>query len=219
MDSYGIFNGKQIAIQITNSEEDPSPEDILLLVKCWNPESWELSDTFEIYVSKNTTLANFGSLLSNLFGIPEKELECCKIGSAWSFSRVQLPSEQWVKTFENHCFISANPFFLSVDGCLLIVKKLGAKERDLNEEERKRYAAFDYERLGSYKHIPGKNHKIEKAMKITVYKNEESKGDKDCNEKKQSKEANEEIKESKDNKANIENTKEFKEKNDSKENK
>ena len=163
-----MHNKKQLAVQITAEVEDPSLEDILVVIRSWNPETWELSDPYEIYCSKGTVLSTLGSLLGGLFGIPEAEVECCKIGSAWNFSRVQLPSEQWVKTNGNQCFIVSSPFYLNVDGGLLIVKKCGCKERELNADERIKYAAFDYEIHGSYKSII-KGSKKEKAIKIHVY--------------------------------------------------
>jgi hypothetical protein len=163
-----MHNKKPLAVQITAEVEEPTLEDLLVAVRSWNPVTWELSDTYEIYCSKGTTLSILGNLLGGLFGIPESELECCKIGSAWNFSRVQLPSEQWVKTMGNQCFIVSSPFYLSVDGGLLIVKKSGCKERELNADERLKYAAFDYEVHGTYKSV-GKGPKKEKAIKIHVY--------------------------------------------------
>ena len=168
LDAYGMHNGKQIAVQITAEKEEAKSDSILITIRSWNPLSWEMSEMYEMYCPKSMTLDNLGATLSALFGLPQSDVECCKIGSAWNFSRIQLPSENWTKTNGNQCFIVSAPFYMSVDGGLIIVKKSGYKERELNADEKARFAAFDYELHGTYRSL-GKGPKKEKAIKINVY--------------------------------------------------
>lgn len=105
---------------------------------------------------------------------------CCKIASAWSFSRIQLPHELWYKLEGNDGYIGSSPFFLATDGSLFVyffplviyrVKNTEVKERELSEEERKAYAAFDYEIGPAVKGSTGAAvSKKEKGIVITVKK-------------------------------------------------
>ena len=71
----------------------------------------------------------------------------------------------------NDGYLGAAPFFLTTDGTMFVIKNSAAKERVLSEEERKAYAAFDYELAAGDGKASGTTHvKKEKAMIITVKK-------------------------------------------------
>ena len=63
---------KEIAIQVLN-EPDALPEDHfeqeqqLVMVKLWNPDTWEVSEVTELFVSRQATLHEFAGVLSAYF--------------------------------------------------------------------------------------------------------------------------------------------------------
>eukprot|EP00831_Metopus_contortus_P079410 TRINITY_DN7897_c0_g1_i2.p1 TRINITY_DN7897_c0_g1~~TRINITY_DN7897_c0_g1_i2.p1 ORF type:complete len:259 (-),score=51.37 TRINITY_DN7897_c0_g1_i2:47-823(-) len=171
MDYYSLFEGKHFALQKIAEPESPKEDEFLCMIRYWDPSTWELSPLKEIYIERNNTLEILGAKISSLLAIPPEVLQCCKISSPWSFSRIQLPHEKWTTLSGNSAYLCSAPFFLTTDGCLFIVKNKEKKERDLTEEERQRFAAFDYEVIPSEekKSNPRGLHK-EKAMVITVKK-------------------------------------------------
>ena len=69
-EKYSMYDGKEIAIQIINSEDrifEESDENYLLMVKEWDPSSWQLSDPKEIFIKKNATLEELAHALSIIF--------------------------------------------------------------------------------------------------------------------------------------------------------
>lgn len=63
-----------ICVQILNSVEKAlDNNDILVYVKVWFPNTWELSNTYEIVINKNYKLHDLGTSISNQVGI---EVNC-----------------------------------------------------------------------------------------------------------------------------------------------
>jgi len=81
MKDYKMLEGKQLGIQILKQAENPSDNEVLVMVKMWNPNTWELSPLREFYVEKSCTLSTFGALLSSLFDIPVSE--CMSVGGGY----------------------------------------------------------------------------------------------------------------------------------------
>ena len=148
-EKYSMYDGKEIAIQIINSEDrifEESDENYLLMVKEWDPSSWQLSEPKEIFIKKNATLEELAHALSIIFPhIPIENLSCTKINSAWNFHRVQLPYETWHELKDNTNFLSSGPFYLSTDGLLFIIKDNSKMERELTEQEKDLYNCGEYE--------------------------------------------------------------------------
>jgi hypothetical protein len=143
----------------------------LILVKVWNPSHWTLSEIYEIYVPKVSTLDLFASVLAARLPIERKHLKCAKINSSWNFSRVQLPFEQWVSLDGSTDYFSAAPFYVSTDGILFIVKDGSLPEREMTADERELYRSDDFEAntfAASSSKPKGKNGPKEKGIKIKV---------------------------------------------------
>lgn len=123
LNSYSVFDGKEIAIQLIPTEQVPA-DSCLIMVKLWHPSTWEISSTKHISVPKTATLDDFCTLVAIEFDIKEKEhLECCKIASCWNFNRVQLPHEQFYGLLSGETYMQAKPFFMAQDGLLFVVRQ------------------------------------------------------------------------------------------------
>lgn len=85
---------------------------------------------------------------------------------------MQLPHETWHSLEGNDGYLGAAPFFLTTDGTMFVIRDVETKERNLTEEEKKQYAAFDYELANGDSKVPGGigQGKKEKALVITVKK-------------------------------------------------
>jgi hypothetical protein len=116
------------------------------MVKFWNQETWTLSDTKEIYINKSATLKDLAKSLESHFNIDQSLLSVCKINSPWNFHRVQLPFESWTPLIENSDLsLTSQPFYLSTDGILFILKDLSQTERDMTPQEKEDYHCKDFE--------------------------------------------------------------------------
>jgi hypothetical protein len=73
----------------------------LVMCRLWSPDSWDLSDTQEVYIPKETTLNDLSQLLQAIYPGTQDNLCCTKINSAWNFHRVQLPFENWETLLNN----------------------------------------------------------------------------------------------------------------------
>lgn len=171
LEQYSMFEGKPIAIQELSEPEELDLDSILIMIRCWNPSTWELSPMKEIVVKRYSTLNNFSHVIKNSYPSIELEnIECCKIMS--TFFRVQLPYEKWYDLAHKEDFLASNPFYLSTDGLLMIVKDKSLKERELTDEERKEFGCAEYESAIFTTTAKGKRvyGAKEKSMKINVKK-------------------------------------------------
>lgn len=90
-----------MAIQVLGEPDVATADSYLLMVRVWDPETWSLTAPVELLVPKTASLDQVGAVISAKVGVERVNLEVCKIASAWNFSRVQLPYEQWTKLHEN----------------------------------------------------------------------------------------------------------------------
>ena len=135
LEQYSMFEGKQIAIQILKEPEMVEPDSLLIMIRCWNPSTWELTQMKEIIVKRYSTMDDFSYVLEKEYPfILRKDIEWCKVIS--NFFRAQLPYEKWYGWWGTENFLASNPFYLSTDGLLLIVKDRTLIERELTEEEK-----------------------------------------------------------------------------------
>lgn len=70
MESYNMYEGKQLAIQMLQQIEAPHDEEFLTMIQLWNPNTWSLSPLKEMYIEKSTTMGLFAAMISSLFDIP-----------------------------------------------------------------------------------------------------------------------------------------------------
>ena len=157
-------------------------ESLLILVKVWQSDTWELGPPIELWVKRGSTLEEMAAVLSSTLGVPAETLMAAKINSPWNFHRVQLPFVDWVKLSGaaqgkvdvSKSPISNAPFYLSTDGILFIVRDFSKQERDMTSDERALYRCEDYEEMmasgGALKEGKGGKRPGEAGVKITVVK-------------------------------------------------
>ncbi|CAI2367721.1 unnamed protein product [Moneuplotes crassus] len=170
IEQYRMYEGKQIAIQSLPAQEVIDQDDIIIMIRSWNPETWQITPMKELVVKRYSTLDEFSHILAKEYpDIQRENMECCKIMSY--FFRVQLPYEKWYGLANQEDFLASNPFYLSTDGLLLFVKDKTLVERELTEEEKKEYGCQEYENAIFVTSSKGKRGVFkEKAMKINVKK-------------------------------------------------
>mmetsp|Transcript_26095 Transcript_26095/g.25717 ORF Transcript_26095/g.25717 Transcript_26095/m.25717 type:complete len:835 (-) Transcript_26095:354-2858(-) len=80
LSTYHTFDRKNIGIQVLE-EEEKSLEyyELIVVVKQWNPSTWELSPPKEITVNKHWRVSEFGAKLSEIYNIPPEYIEVAKI--------------------------------------------------------------------------------------------------------------------------------------------
>ena len=119
-----------------------------VMIKVWNPQDWTLSMPVELWISKMGSLAEFAAVLSSKLDIPKEHILCAKVGSPWNFHRVELPYIGWVNlTSETQGLnsISQEPYYLSTDGILFVVRDARTEIRDMTIEEKELYKCEEYE--------------------------------------------------------------------------
>jgi hypothetical protein len=103
----------------------------------------------EIWVDKNATLKSFAEAISNIMpNLEGQNISATKINSPWNFHRVQLPFVEWVPLMkEDICSnqLMQNPFYVSTDGILFIVKDDSKLSRPMTQDEREMYRCEEFE--------------------------------------------------------------------------
>lgn len=69
---YKIYEGKKMAIEVLESPDRFCSEDILVLARRWNPNTWELSEFQDVILPKNSHFDKLGERIADLFGIEVK---------------------------------------------------------------------------------------------------------------------------------------------------
>lgn len=175
LEQYSMFEGKQIAIQILKEPEIVDPDSILIMLRCWNPATWELTPMKEILVKRYSTMDEFSNVIHQEYPfIERKNIECCKVMTVQTFFRLQLPHEKWFGLIANENFLAASPFYLSTDGLLFIAKDNTLVERDLSVDEKAIFGITEFESTNFAQNNIGGGKRgyvpKEKAMKINVKK-------------------------------------------------
>lgn len=84
-----MYDGREIAIQVLPEPQVATDDYFLIMLKEWNPQTWEVSDPKEFFVPKSSNLAQLGKVICENFNhIKPENLMCTKINSAWNFHRV-----------------------------------------------------------------------------------------------------------------------------------
>lgn len=58
-----MYDGREIAIQVLPEPQIASDDTFLIMVKEWNPQTWEVSAPKEFYVPKASNLALLGNTI------------------------------------------------------------------------------------------------------------------------------------------------------------
>jgi len=108
-----------------------------------------------MWIPKIATLSEFSQILSSRVNIPSESIYCAKISSPWNFHRIELPFVDWVHlTSElksekdqrgSTQYVSSQPFYLSTDGILFIVKDCTVDQRDMTPQEKLLYKCDEFE--------------------------------------------------------------------------
>jgi hypothetical protein len=193
LESYSMHDDKDLSVQILmpgdyGYDQEGTVElesDVLILVKVWHPDTWELEPPRELWIRRSSTLEEVAVVLSTLLGIAPENLVAAKINSPWNFHRVQLPFVDWVKlsgAAKGKDDLSQNPitnapFYLSTDGILFVVRDSSKVEREMSGDERELYRCEAFEELiaagGALKDGKGVGRKRaggEAGVRITVVK-------------------------------------------------
>jgi hypothetical protein len=119
--NYTLYEQKKLSLQILKEEDtELSYNDMIVVVRKWSPNTWEISEPIEIIVRKHSTLHDFGEKLSSAFSIPHGDLEVAKISYTWHFSRLDLKTETFHRTLNSSNFLSQQPWYISMDGNLFL---------------------------------------------------------------------------------------------------
>ncbi len=70
MESYNMYEGKQLAIQTLTDPESPHDEEYLIMLQLWDPSTWTLTALKEVYVERSCTLGLFAGMVSSIYNVP-----------------------------------------------------------------------------------------------------------------------------------------------------
>lgn len=116
-----LFEKKQMCIQrISDPGKEPTERDILLSVRMWRPSTWELTPVSDLVIAKTASMRDLGEKLSEAYGIPLERIEGCRISYTWNFVRGDLLEDTWHKLGGNKLSLSLAPWYLSMDGTLIM---------------------------------------------------------------------------------------------------
>jgi len=131
-----------------------------------------------MWVPKIATLSEFSQILSSKVQIPSESIYCAKITSPWNFHRVELPFVDWIHLTSDQRgekeYVSSQPFYLSTDGILFIVKDCTLEQRDMTPVEKLLYKCDEFEQwlMAGGSKQPGESNKRkgggEQGVKIFV---------------------------------------------------
>ena len=119
-----------------------------VMIKLWHPDTWQLDAPFELWISKMASLSEFAATISSKLKIPSEKIHCAKINSPWNFHRVELPFISWINLTseqQGKNSIVQDPFYLSTDGNLFIVKDASIESREMTDDEKLLYKCEEYE--------------------------------------------------------------------------
>jgi ubiquitin C-terminal hydrolase len=139
--NYTLYEKKQLCIQ-----EFPEPvtelggTDISLVVRKWSPSTWELTAPVEFSLTRYATFHQMGEVICEKLGVSLENLRAARIANTWNFSRVDLPTEQWFPLNTSSFRISSQPWYLTFDGNLIVVKDSEEPLKDLTDEDRAKFS-------------------------------------------------------------------------------
>ncbi|OMJ81023.1 hypothetical protein SteCoe_18584 [Stentor coeruleus] len=154
------FDNKRLAIQsIRSSDFVKEKDDIIIAVRRFIPNTWELEQAVEVKINHKGTLHKIGEILSIEFDIPLEKIETYKI-STQSFNRSELLYSKFEKLYNRNEKGNYGPLYLG-DGACLIIKDMSEKIREMTADEKFKYAPKSASSFG-------KHFSREKDLKIAV---------------------------------------------------
>ena len=178
--NYTLYEKKAICLQ-----EFPQPisdldiTDISIIVRKWSPSTWDLTAPIEITLTRNATFHQMGEIISARLNVPLDSLRAARITNTWNFSRMDLPTEQWFVLHSSSFRLSSQPWYVSFDGSLVVVKDGEELLRELTDEDRAKFSSKSayststncnfHTDVSTWKYEKPK----EEAVKITVKKRTE----------------------------------------------
>jgi ubiquitin C-terminal hydrolase len=143
--NYTLYERKNIAVQVlTEPEEEVKPSQLTIIVRKWSPSTWELSQPVELIVDRHSSLDKFGDKVAQAFNMDPEKTSISRISYTWSFVRSELPTEVWYTTHGLGSSLSGNPWYLSIDGAMFVVKDKDEEVREMTAAEKKKYSSFNY---------------------------------------------------------------------------
>ena len=118
-----------------------------VIVREWNPETWELGPIYELKIDKMIQASKFSHFLSeHIFShIDAENLFCCKVSTLRAFRRGDLALKRWNKLKQQMTWIGQSTLEVNRDAVYIIVKDNSKRVREtLTEEELRRYASPAY---------------------------------------------------------------------------
>jgi ubiquitin C-terminal hydrolase len=167
LSSYTLYERKNIAVQVlTEPEEEIKTTQLVIVVRHWSPATWSLSKPVELIVDKYSSLSKFGAIVAEAFSLDPAKASLSRISYTWSFVRSDLPTETWYNTEGLGSSLSSNPWYLSIDGAMFVLRDKDEEVREMTAEEKKKYSGTSYS-TGTTKAYTYEKHR-EEAVKIKV---------------------------------------------------
>jgi len=168
--NQGIFEKKQIAVELLDHEEKVGPKEALILIRFWDPEKMELSSIMEIVIDKNENLLHFAKrIYEKDQRLKIEEMEACRIVAIYNFARSDLLTQEWSPLNDENNMLYNHPFYISNDGFTIFVKDKN-KNTEFTEEDKKKLGILNQKSKRAIYQAPQ-----EKSLKITIKKKEDDK--------------------------------------------
>jgi len=173
--SQGVSDKKQVAVEVLQEPETITPKEFLTVVRTWNPETLEISQSFEIIVDKTKSLKHFAEKIHEKNqSIPIENMMGCKVLGAWKFIKYDLLFQNWKEFDDDNTTVFGDPIYLNNDGTIIFIKDKTIKEKELTEEEKRKIGVGRTQHKAS--HTSGgtgySSYNSEKSLKIHVKKKE-----------------------------------------------
>jgi len=176
---YTLYDKKVFVVEILEEDDTSKSSQILVILKKWDIMNFELSMPKQIFISKdNTTMNDFGVLVSSVFDIALENLEASNVRNLWKFSKPDLLIEdgRWEKLSGNSNKTCNYPWFLLKDGPLIVIRDTVMKiDNHMNPNIDAAVTAANDKAKKIKKGLAVQFNFPETSLKIGVKKNNESK--------------------------------------------
>ena len=113
LNDFKAQDGKKIALQILEFQENNKEKDeIIVAVRKFSPQTWELGKVFEVKINSKASLHSFGEKLCTVFGILEENIEIYKIINN-NFNRGEIKNSKFERLKGKNEKLSGYPYFIN----------------------------------------------------------------------------------------------------------
>lgn len=154
MDTFYLYDDKEIYLQEVIADKNfelinPNlPSNVYhIIVREWNPETWQLGPIFEVKIDKNMHASKLSNFLSEKVfpHILAETLFCSKVSSLRQFRRSDLALKKWNRLMHQNVWLGQSTLEVSRDAVYIVVKDNQIPLREqLTEEEIKKYASQQF---------------------------------------------------------------------------